>query len=443
MKSCHILLTILAFGISLQANPGLGIRLNKKGLNQFIPLILPKVNEFINLIDYEKEIYGDGITLSRVKIHIDPISANQVIVYDDSSEFLSITFNNLSIRTTFLIEIGIGPYFKIGTGECSNKIKKSLSYFWFRDLKPSDARPYLKAKIEGIEIDKDSIDVSINIPLIPKIILDRIIDLFRTVIVEKIVIETAKIAESLMNQTTEQIVKDNYPLSVNLPDSDVVLSSGLIEQPKSAGDNIWIPIDGVFFSKDQGYKRDIEPAILQISQSEKLIEALISEATLNYLLRSVDGFEQFFSFLFAKLYVRLFSNYAQVKINEQGIEIKDLDISFDFNVLIFEEIVQIRFDSAFSIGKIDRVKKELYLNIYYLKITKYTAKGNIPFFEEYRDTIISLLERFIVNLALFPVNLRLLPKEIDIDSLEINCKNQQIEFLTNLSLQSITHSSVE
>lgn len=443
MNSCHILLTILAFGHSLQANSGLGIRLNKKGLNQFIPLILPKVNEFIDLIDYGKDIYGDGITLSKVKIHIDPISANQVIVYDDSSEFLSIALNNLSIQTNFLIEIGIGPYFKIGTGECSNKIKKTLSYFLFKDLNPSDARPYLKAKIDGIDIDKDSIEVSINIPLIPKIILDRIIDLFRTVIVEKIVIETAKIAENLMNETSEQIVKNNYPLNVNLPDSNVVLSSGLIEQPKSAGDNIWIPIDGVFFNKDQGYKRDIEPAILQVYQSEKLIEALISEVSLNYLLRSFDGFEQIYSLLMAKLYVRLSSNSAQVKINEQGIEIKDLDVSLDFNLLIFEEIVQIRFDSSFSIGKIDKVKKELFLNIYYIKITNYKAKGNIPFFNQFKDSIIRLLERFIVNMTLFPVNLRLLPKEIDIDSLEINCKTQQIELLTNLSLQSIMHSSIE
>ena len=288
MRNC--LLIIFGFyHLSVSLNPGVVFQFHKNSIVSIKNKLIPKIYEVIRHVEIDQVIDKKEIKVKNMKVDLQVLTEKQV-EFDFESDRSSLGINLNDLYINFKFDIAIDKTVKLsGKG----KGKFGLKYMKFRTgAKPFDSenpRPFIFVDFKGLKIDRSAFDLELDIRYIPDFILDWIFSLFKDTIVDIISKEISEQAHTEGEKTATEIINKYYPLILDLPQK-LSLSTKLTSAPFFDEEFIFLPMDGVFYDRDKGYSRDIDPSEMKIHQDDKSLSVTyVSQTSAEYLFQVFMG----------------------------------------------------------------------------------------------------------------------------------------------------------
>ena len=284
------------FSLVRSDNPGVLFQLHKNSIVRIKNKLVPKIYDIIRHFEIDKAIDDSGIKVTNLKVDLEQISASNLdFDFESDVDSLGIVLKQLFIR--FKFDIKINKVVKLsGRGDG----RFGLSFAKYRtSAKPLDhgnPRPFVDVKFEGMKIDRGAFNLRLDIAHLPDFIVKLVIKIFKDKILDEISKEITSKARSEAEKQTQEAINLYYPLSVDLP-YQVSLSTKLTSKIYLDKDFIFFPMDGIFYNRDRGYSRPVNPKPLDLhKEDQKLAVTYTTEASANYLYSAVAGMVFQFTF---------------------------------------------------------------------------------------------------------------------------------------------------
>ena len=445
MRSLLPLITLaVALGGLSCLNPGVQIQLTKDGLVHSMGNILPLINAFVNGIQFEKDLSEDGLTLKEIKLHSEPVAGKQVnLNFHKATEEITLDLKDLQVTHSFSLEIQMWGTQAKGTGKISSFVTETNTSSTFREPDVKDPRPYLDAKVGELKFKEDSIKVELDLKDVPAFILDFLNKILKQKVLKKIYAQTSLEVQKKLQETLQKVVQQKFQTAYEIPHTNAVVSTGIIRKPSVSDTELLFPLDGVFFQKSKGYTREVDPVAFVPSQLKKSVAINVSETSVEYLLKALNGYEYDFQYSVLSCTIVMKSDNPKFTITPELYSVKDFKFDILTQIVLFDTVLSITADASFTMSPVIYSCKCVMITFKTFSITNITTKSSIPLFDKLKNIIKRKIETNVLGAPDTPIEIVLLPPELEFRSLEVKGQDHLLLTQANFKLGQKNEISLE
>lgn len=425
-------------------NPGIQIQLTKDGLIRSMTNIVPLINSFVNSIQIDKDLTEDGVTLNGIKVHSEPIIGKQInLNFHKATEDITLDLKDLQITHSFNVEIQMWGTYAKGIGKVSSLVPEATTSFTFREPDTKDPRPYLNVKMGEIKFKEDSIKIEFDLKDVPAFILDFLNSILKKKLLAKIYSEASIELQKKLQETMQKVVQQKFQSRYEIPYTEAVISTGIVRKPSVSDTELVFPLDGVFFNKSKGYTRDVDPIAFAPSQLKKSAAISVSETSVEYFLKALNGFEYDFQYSILSCTIVMKSDNPKFTITPELYSVKDFKFDILTQIFFLDTALSVTADASFTMSPVIYSCKCVMIKFKTFTITNITTKSSIPFFDKFKNIIKQKLEANVLGAPDTPIEIVLLPPEFEFKSLEIQGQDHIVLTQANFKLTQNNEISLE
>jgi hypothetical protein len=324
MKLLAFTIAVYVSGMVLGYNPGIIVSIHEKEFGNLVSGILPAVNHLTKDFVEEETMSEGPLTIRRCQGSLNDLTSDQ-FQFDFTTEPGVIRFTLQNVGHTLKCDGDISIAFAHSSGSVhSSGIIEHISMrMIFRDFDETHKdKPYFSLKVTEMNFNKDSFQITADFQNIPDVIINKVIDLFKSQILDKVKDAILSKFDQQGDSIIDGIINAKYPAFVPIENLDISVCINLLSKPVLDSESLYLYLDGTVFSNSKGYNRTADAEVISIHTDDQFyLDLHITQYSVNTLFSALYDLEIDYLFNGFKLFFDSMDNESNIIIEENRIKV--------------------------------------------------------------------------------------------------------------------------
>lgn len=382
--------------------PGIIVTVRESEFGNLVKGALPLINKSTKNFVMDEPIAEDMLTINRIEGSLDDIhSENLRFTFRPDVGIISIVVSKVWHHVKCEGEAKAKFIRSPGVITSSGIIDEILIDMHFRDFTDAQkGKPYFSLKIQQLNFNKDSFDIHADFKGIPNFLIDGIIKIFKSKVLDKVknsILETLdKKGDSMIDKALDKL----YPFAVPLTNLDTSLCISVLQKPHIDDKNLYLEIDGTFFNTQKGYSRTQDAEDIKLHTDDNFyVDVHVTQYSINSLISAVYNTQIHYKLFGFDLMVESLNNEGIVDIDIDKITVNKFNslIGISKNDFFARVNLSLNFSSAFNVSRHSDGFFWAALDVYDFKFLEFdidTSYGSHPEISELVEVCIQTFVRF-------------------------------------------------
>lgn len=411
---------------------GIIFQFNERGIREICKFMLQLLNQDLQNFEVDSKISSNLMTLRNTTVTVNPLSVDQLSLHDGTEQ------GTLLMRISDIVQKGKTISIMTMSGESAQQ----LSFFFiltFVDFQvqvvelPASRTKSLAVSLSNFVMDSASFTLTTDSPSNNPFMLGYFKNFVKDTLTERVLKTFLQEAAGRMTEGVQAMIQSNFKIDYELGNSGVFLSTKILQIPQLNEKCIELELDGVFYSQQKNYFKNIAQPLLRADPSANMAMGVISGSTLTYALRAFDNTQYPLEYLGYKFMVTLKSENAFASIVQSELILRDVKLEGATTFLFSDLLIRGRVVICVKVEGYNLEREKLALSMRNFLLEDFEIVSRVPLLGTFSFLAEMIIETMVRRLKTFEVSAPRFLSEMLIRSLDVSLVSSQLMILADFS----------